>query len=561
MRAVFALLVALYLAGLARADECAGPGADFPRFYADAGLFTRALAKAGNVTPSQRPLSGLIVPHHLTADHLLARGFAFDSRGAYKRIVILFPDHFRQTTTAFATTTRGFDTVFGRIAADAAAARTLLAEPALVSSSCLFARDHGLQAMLPFVAHHFPEAAIVPVAVSIKSARADWDAMADRLAALVDEATLVLQSTDFSHYLPHHEARRRDQQTLNILAARDFDALAKLVQPDHVDSLGALYIHARLQDALYGLAPIVLANENAQQYVERPAEETTSYVVVAFVPGSAAAPAPDFPDAKVRYFAGDAFFGRGMMDALAGERSDELVEAAVKAVTLGRPLIVNLEGVILPNVPAGIDNLTLAMPDRLALPWLKRLNVVAAGMANNHATDLGQTAIDETRAALQRAGVSVFGQGEAADQGDMTIVGLTDIDSNAAVQIDLLTPELLDRLVSPDATKPVVAFVHWGREWIDAPSPREEFLAGEMRARGASLIVGAHPHVAAKGMAALAGGDAMVIHTLGNFLFDQGGERPSGALLEATSFAQGTLYVRLIPIPNLYDLARAAARR
>lgn len=561
MRALVAGLLVLLFAGFAHADDCSGPGPDFPRFYDDASLFERAFAKAEIVTPSRRTLSGLIVPHHLLADHLIARGFRFASAGRYKRIVILFPDHFRGAQKPFAVTTRGFDTVFGPVKVDRAAAEKLLADADLTAPSCLFAKDHGLQAMLPFVAHHFPGAAVVPVAVSIKSARADWDAMADRLAAIADAGTLVLESTDFSHYLPHHEARRRDQQTLNILAAADFDALAKLVQPDHVDSLGALYVHAKLQDALDGARPIALANENAQQYVTKPAVETTSYLVAAFIPRSHAAPAPDFPGATVRYFAGDTFFGRDMAPALSHPRAAELVREAVRAATGGRPLIVNLEGVILPNVPAGIDHLTLAMPDVLALSWLRELGVVAVGTANNHATDLGESGIAETASALDRAGLRHFGQGETLDLGDLRIVGLTDIDSNAAVQTDLLTPLLLDRLVAADPTTPSVAFVHWGREWIDAPSAREMKLARDIRDRGASLIVGAHPHVATNSMAALAGGDALVVHTLGNFLFDQTGDKASGALLEVTTFAQGTLFARLIPIPDLYDLALAATRR
>lgn len=561
MRRLATTLLLVLLAGLARAETCPAEGPDFPRFYTDASQFERAFAKAEEIVPSPRPLTGLVVPHHLLADHLVARGFAYASAGKYRRIVVLFPDHFRQADKAFAVTARGFDTVFGRVATDKDAAGSLLAATDLVAPSCLFAKDHGLQAMLPFIAHHFPGVPIVPVAVSIKSDRRDWDRMADRVAAIAGPGTLVLESTDFSHYLPQVEARRRDQQTLNILAARDFDALARLVQPDHVDSLGALYIQAKLQDALYGAGPVALANENAQQYTTKQAAETTSYLVLAFAPGMAAAPAPDFPGATVRYFAGDTFFGRAMMQALGDPDAAALVREAVRATTAGRPIVANLEGVILPNVPSGIDHLTLAMPDRLALPWLKDMNVVAVSMANNHVTDLGPVAIDETRAALARAGIAHAGQGERLDLPGMTVIALTDLDSNAAVQVDLLTPDLLDRLLIDDATKPVVAFVHWGREWIDAPSAREQELATGMRRRGVALIVGAHPHVAAKSPVALAGGDTLVVHTLGNFLFDQTGEKASGALLEVTSFAQGTLYARLLPIPDLYDIARAAATR
>ena len=101
--------------------------------------------------------------------------------------------------------------------------------------------------MLPFVHHYFPEAMIVPVAISISAGRADWDRMAEALAPLVDSDTLIVESTDFSHYLPQHEARRFDQQTLNMLASGSLDGIAALRQPDHADSVGALYIQTKLQ--------------------------------------------------------------------------------------------------------------------------------------------------------------------------------------------------------------------------------------------------------------------------------------------------------------------------
>ena len=73
----------------------------------------------------------------------------------------------------------------------------------------------------------------------------------DALAPLVDSDTLIVESTDFSHYLPQHEARRFDQQTLNVLASGSLDGIAALLQPQHADSVGALYIQTKLQKALF----------------------------------------------------------------------------------------------------------------------------------------------------------------------------------------------------------------------------------------------------------------------------------------------------------------------
>ena len=90
----------------------------------------------------------------------------------------------------------------------------------------------------------------------------------------------------------------------------------------------------------------------------------------------------------------------------------------------------------------------------------------------------------------------------------------------------------------------MVAFVHWGREYIAEPSAREKMLADEMRLRSVSAIIGAHPHVASDGVVALGGGDVAEVYSLGNFLFDQSAARSSGAMVEMRVFEQGTIFMR-----------------
>ncbi len=559
-RAVLALLaLGLLLSFCAEsfaAPSCPPGDRDFPRFYDDATVFEKAAEKVASYPASNIRLSGIVVPHHLLADRLMALGFKAASGFSYKRIVILSPDHFRQTDKPFATTRRGFETVAGRVATDVAAVERLLAAGDWIEESCLFDKEHGIRALLPFVKRFFPTAEVVPVAMSIRSARADWDRLVEALAPLIDDDTLLVESTDFSHYLPQHVARGYDQQTLNVIAAGDADAIAALDQPQHADSVGALYIQMKLQKALFGAAPLVIANENSQQYAAGYTAETTSYQVILFGRFVADYNDPPLPEVQTYYFAGDVNFGRSMKKVLLDEDVGDRIAQEILSRTKGRPLIVNLEGVILPNVPEAIDDMTLAMPEDLTAAWLQRLRIAGVSLANNHALDLGPSGYAETTRALQAAGIPWFGQGEALELPGLDVVGLTDIDTNGSQKIDLLTPDLLNRLVRPDASKPVVAFVHWGREYITQPSAREKALADEMRRRSVSAIIGAHPHVASDGVAALAGGDVAEVYSLGNFLFDQSAERSSGMLVELRVFAQGTIFMRTIPLPNFFDMGR-----
>ncbi|RJT40278.1 AmmeMemoRadiSam system protein B [Mesorhizobium waimense] len=551
-----AVLLLTALAARAQPVPCPPGNANLPSFYDDATLFRDAIAKVADVEPSNQRLTGIIVPHHLLAADLVALGFHAASGFRYKRIVILSPDHFHKTRKLFATTTRGFDTVLGPVAVDTEAAQRLEANGDMVEESCLFAKEHGVMAMLPFLHHYFPEAKIVPVAMSVKARRADWDKLAEALKTIVDDDTLIVESTDFSHYLPQHDARRFDQQTLNVLAAGSLDGIAALLQPDHADSVGALYIQTKLQRTLFGAAPLVVANENSQETTTDYVEQTTSYIVAlfgAFGPGfNNSARAED----NIYYFAGDVNFGRAMKKVLLRDGVADRIIDDVLALTGSRPLIVNLEGVVLPNVPEAIDDMTLAMPADLAIGMLKRLYVAGVSLANNHALDLGPSGYAETVRALAAAGIPHFGQGEALALGDLDLVGLTDIDTNGSKNIDLLTPALLDRLVGTNASRPLVAFVHWGREYKTEPSAREELLADQMRLRGVSAIVGSHPHVSSDSIVPLAGGDVAEVYSLGNFLFDQRAERSSGSMLELRVFAQGTIFPRLIPLPNYFEMGR-----
>ncbi len=555
--ATAALLMFAHAGGVAKAaPACPPAGEDYPPFYQDAGPFEAAIGKVADNRPSNVRLSGVTVPHHLLADRLVALGLKAASGFAYKRIVILSPDHFRRSAKPFATTSRGFHTVLGQVETDAEAVGRLLAASDLVEDSCLFDKDHGVRALLPFVRHYFPDAHVVPVAISIKSRRTDWDALADALAPLVDDETLVLESTDFSHYLPQHAARLRDQQTLNVIAAGSLDQVAMLEQPAHLDSLGALYVQMRLQQQVVGAAPLVIANDNAQQYEAKPSDSTTSYMVILFGRFGPEFNDPNPDDVAVYYLAGDTNFGRAMKLALLDDESADRVAGAVLSRTKKRPLVVNLEGVILPNVPQAIDDLTLAMPEDLTVAWLKRLNVVGAGLANNHSLDLGPSGYAETTRALEAAGIRWFGQGDLLDLPGLDIVGLSDLDTNGSPQVDLIGDALLDRLIREDGERPVVAFVHWGREYAAEPSGREKALADAMRLRSATVIVGAHPHVASRGIVAHGGGDTAEVYSLGNFLFDQTAARgSSGQLVELRVFGQGTVFVRTLELPNLFDLA------
>ena len=540
------LCVASALASLVKAD-CPPDGSHHAAFYSDDTMFTSAIDNAPG-SWGVRP-TGITVPHHLLVPDLLADGIGRVKGYEYDRIILLFPDHFRVLRTPFGTVNAGFDTVLGPVVTDQNTG-TFAADPH-VSDSCALADDHGLRALLPFVADALPNVPVLPVAISIRTTREDWQALADKLAPFVTKQTLVLQSTDFSHFLPHHEARLRDQETLNVLAAGDLDALVALRQPDHIDSTGAMYVQMVLQDEMFGAKPVILANRNSQIYSTDFVAETTSYVVAAFT--SASGPAPGPIEAERLILGGDTFFGR----AIAKELPDELARArlteGVLQATKGLPLVLNLEGVLLSDIPDTLPHLTLGMPADLATDLLADFDTTAVSLANNHSEDLGPAGLRETEDALKRANIKTIRSGGQLLRPGLALTALSDFRDGTA---NTLADRDLDAVFVTDPTRASVAFLHWGREFETTPGPREKLLASQLHVRGASVIIGAHPHRASSDFELIGGSETLVLYSLGNFFFDQPATIASGALAELSVFPQGTVFVRQHRLPNLFDTVR-----
>jgi AmmeMemoRadiSam system protein B len=541
------------------APRCAANCADrpIPSQYSDATLFAPAIAAADRDSTAWPSVSGITVPHHLVAADLIAHAFRLVKGGGFDRVIVLSPDHFRRSGHPFATTRRDFETAYGRLATRRSDVERLLQLTDLVEDSDLFEQEHGIGALLPFLKHALPDAAIVPIAISYSSRRADWDRLIAQLTPLVGPRTLVVQSTDFSHYLGFPQAIRRDQETLNAIAAGNLDAIATLNQPQHLDSRGGEYIQLRLQRERFGAEPEVLFNANSRAYPLTVENSTTSYVVQVFASGARGRVGPDLPGSQVYCFAGDTFFGRGVAGALARPEIAAEVLRELKATLNGCRLILNLEGVAVPTVPRRLDPTQLAMPAALVRDWMKSLGVVAVSLANNHTMDFGLDAREAMARDLAALGIMVVRHGEIADLGAFRLAPLTDIDNSRGLLEGVIAEADIARLKYGTARPPLFAFVHWGTEFTATPSVRQRELAAELRRAGVALVIGAHPHVASDRLELIPGGYALSAFSLGNFLFDQKSQIASGAILELRFFAQGTFFARLVPIANIVERARA----
>ena len=531
----------LLIAACSGPDQPPGKGA-FPPLYPDGGLFLAAIHHC-RAQPLPQKITGVTVPHHLLAADLMAEAFARVRGQNYRRIIILSPDHFHRSRSPFAVTRRDFETALGPLTTDRQAVGQLLNNP-LVSESALFSHEHGVQALLPFIAHYCPQALIVPIAIRHSSRPADWEALARTLAPLLTPDTLLVQSTDFSHYLTAPEARRRDQETLRVLSGGDPRQVLSLTEPDHLDSRGCQYLQLLLQRRVFEAGPTVIANRNSQEYTRELVAKTTSYIVQLY----SAAPLPT-AGAQSFFFGGDIFCGRYVAKKLATPASREALVRQVLEITDGKPLILNLEGVLTAKCPESPGPYTLCMEAELALALLTELNVRAVSLANNHSRDLGEASYRDMRRRLHDHGLACLENRGVLDLGVFYLAGFTDVDNHSAEKTARLTRQDLAGLAPLPKDKPVFAFIHWGQEYANQAGPREQALAALLEDRGVEVIIGCHSHRAGQ----LTGTrKSCRVFSLGNFLFDQDSPRVSGMLTEAVFFPQGTYFLKVHALQNLY---------
>ena len=534
----------------AAAAHLAAASEPYPLFYDSPAPFLRAIERAeADVRPLDQPITGVTVPHHLLAADLIAGTLRLASKHHYDRIVILGPDHFRRGTTLCSTTTRLFQTPLGNVACDLPAIRILL-EDRMVSESSLFSHEHGIQAILPFVVRWFPHTPVIPLALDIRSRPDNWPSIASAIKRIITPHTLIIQSTDFSHYLTQSVAAGKDQQTLMLLATGDADGIAQLNQPANLDSKASQWVQMTLQRDVFGCAaPVVVDNRNAIRYGGRPNEpRTTSYIPQVYSPRFI--PASALPG-EAWFFGGDTHFGRGVADLFADPAQAARVRDSILAVTGSRPLIVNLEGVLTSHATAYHHPMRIGMDTGPALRELQQLHVAAVSLANNHTLDYGKQARADMVRILAQNHIYAADQGPPADLGPFRLAVATDVVNLPEPRAAILDESSFDAWRHAPADKPLFAFLHCGTEYANSPGARERQLADWAENAGAALVIGCHPHRPSPAWERSA--RSLRFPSMGNLIFDQTDLHNSGGLIEIRFFEQGTWAARWIPLGNLFS--------
>ncbi len=206
----------------------------------------------GNVADSDRALptprlpKAIIVPHagYDYSGPIAAAGYATlaGHTGTYHRVVLVGTSHVRQTSGLLATTANAFVTPLGKVAVDQDAVRQVSRLPQVSVDNDAHATDHSLAVQLPMMQATLDEFRVVPFLVG----KCDAVDVAELLELLWGgNETLIIVSSDLSHYLSYDEARRRDQRTAEAIVRLDFAAIGRDDACGHRAIAGLLLVARR----------------------------------------------------------------------------------------------------------------------------------------------------------------------------------------------------------------------------------------------------------------------------------------------------------------------------
>ncbi|HEY5944811.1 MAG TPA: AmmeMemoRadiSam system protein B [Kofleriaceae bacterium] len=192
-------------------------GTFYPASQTELAATVDRLLASVNVAPGAPCPKALIVPHagYIYSGAIAASAFARVQPYADRitRVVLVGPAHRVFVDGLVSPGASRMRTPLGEVTIDEAALR----EIGVAANPAAHAREHSLEVELPFLQRVTPHAQLVP----LTGTRAKPELVGEALEKLWGgPETLIVISSDLSHYLPYAEGRELDEQTCSSILAK-----------------------------------------------------------------------------------------------------------------------------------------------------------------------------------------------------------------------------------------------------------------------------------------------------------------------------------------------------
>lgn len=186
-------------------------------------------------------VTGVMVPHAGYVYSGAIAGRVYGRVTMPDRVILLGPNHHGLGHPAAVYATGCWSTPLGDIAIDEKLARELLeATPLLQADTLAHQMEHSLEVQVPFIQYRNPEASLVPICLGHLRLQDLLD-LGTAIASVVrqsKEPTLLIASTDMTHFESADSAARKDRLALDRVAALDAEGLYEIVSEQRISMCG-----------------------------------------------------------------------------------------------------------------------------------------------------------------------------------------------------------------------------------------------------------------------------------------------------------------------------------
>lgn len=174
----------------------------------------------------EAPPRALVVPHagYPYSGPVAAQAYAHIApfREQYERVLLLGPSHRVPFRGMALSSADAFTTPLGDVPLDTRECETLLGYEGVQEMDAAHAMEHSLEVQLPFLQRLLGDFRLIPLSVG--------DVPVQQVASVIerywdDPATLVVISTDLSHFLTLRQAEELDDRTRRAIEQRDYKAI------------------------------------------------------------------------------------------------------------------------------------------------------------------------------------------------------------------------------------------------------------------------------------------------------------------------------------------------
>ena len=200
----------------------------------------------GRAPPStdKRRIYGIVSPHagYVYSGAVAANGFYESSSISFENVIIVGPNHYG-IGSGVATMRGGvWETPLGEVQVKSELATEVAKKSGITDfDDQAHSRDHCLEVQLPFLQYLRPDFSIVPIILRMQDIDTAFDlgkAIADAVSEEDIDKTLLIASSDFTHYEPNSEAHRKDAELIKAILSLDVSKFYAVLERLNVTACG-----------------------------------------------------------------------------------------------------------------------------------------------------------------------------------------------------------------------------------------------------------------------------------------------------------------------------------